>query len=595
MRLKLTPFRTSIALAACATVLGAFAPKQSNRSVPVLSLYQRQLDSLQRSLQLFSEDAVPGRDSTWNAHFSECRRLYKSVEYLIEYYYPIVARKMNGPALPESEAGDPAELILPTGFQVLEADVFDEDAAERASPVRREIGHLQQLVTALQQGSADLHPDATMIFDAIKLNLYRMIAKGLSGYDSPVAHQGLEEAAATVRSVYIALQTQGLADAAVLAAADKCMAALRQPAASYSGFNYAAFLQQDLSALFTALHAAQLKTRIPFAAGRHAVRSEAVSFFAAAAFDPAFFAPDSSSAKLNERRKLGERLFRDTRLSGGGRSCATCHKPEAFYADGLRVNTSLQRDAQLLRNTPTLLNAALQPALFWDGRTRFLEDQAHDVITSKAEMDGDAERIEAALAADQVYKRLFRAAFPDARRAVTEKNSCIALAVYIRSLVRMDAAFDKYMRGDPKAMTAQQQRGLNLFMGKANCGSCHFMPLFNGTTPPDYTRSEGDVIGVPGSPDFAHPQPDADRGMYLLFKVRHQDGAFKTPTLRHIAHTAPYMHNGVYKSLEEVVDFYDRGGGAGLGLNIPMQTLASDSLKLSVTEKAALVAFLKAL
>lgn len=132
-------------------------------------------------------------------------------------------------------------------------------------------------------------------------------------------------------------------------------------------------------------------------------------------------------------------------------------------------------------------------------------------------------------------------------------------------------------------------------MGKGKCGTCHFAPLFNGSKPPLYNIIESEVIGVPGNADSLHPVADADKGRIAITANRVHDNSFKTPTVRNIELTAPYMHNGVYKTLEEVVEFYNKGGGAGLGIKIENQTLPFDNLNLSAAEKKALIAFMRSL
>src|SRR5262249_2551074 len=203
------------------------------------------------------------------------------------------------------------------------------------------------------------------------------------------------------------------------------------------------------------------------------------------------------------------------------------------------------------RNTPTLINAALQPALFADLRVRTLEDQVAAVVASPSEMRGN---LDTAAARVGIAKHTIQA----------------ALAAYIRTLIATDSRFDRAIRGDPAAITPSERRGFNLFMGKARCGTCHFAPLFNGTVPPDYWSTPPEVIGVPARPDGDAIDPDLGRGA-IDNQISHRR-AFKTPTLRNVAVTGPYMHNGVFRTLDEVIDFYDRGGGAGIGLDVQNQT-----------------------
>jgi cytochrome c peroxidase len=130
-------------------------------------------------------------------------------------------------------------------------------------------------------------------------------------------------------------------------------------------------------------------------------------------------------------------------------------------------------------------------------------------------------------------------------------------------------------------------------MGKGRCGTCHYMPLFNGNFPPLYSRTEAEVIGVPGAAGSG--VVDKDDGQYGVLHAPFLRHAFKTPTLRNVARTAPYMHNGVFATLEQVVDFYDDGGGMGEGEKIENQTLPGDSLHLAPVEKRALISFMKSL
>jgi cytochrome c peroxidase len=151
------------------------------------------------------------------------------------------------------------------------------------------------------------------------------------------------------------------------------------------------------------------------------------------------------------------------------------------------------------------------------------------------------------------------------------------------------------MQGDTSALQKQQQQGFNLFAGKAKCATCHFIPLFNGNIPPWLTKSESEVIGVPEKPVWVNAKIDPDSGRFVINKLEPLLYAFKTPTVRNVANTGPYMHNGVYKTLDEVVEFYHRGGGVGIGISLPNQSLPFDSLILSSAEKQALVAFMQSL
>ena len=151
------------------------------------------------------------------------------------------------------------------------------------------------------------------------------------------------------------------------------------------------------------------------------------------------------------------------------------------------------------------------------------------------------------------------------------------------------------MRGDENKLSENEKKGFNLFMGKAKCGTCHFAPLFSGLLPPFFTESESEVLGVPGTNDKKNPTLDNDLGKFLFTKSVIHKNSFKTPTLRNIELTAPYMHNGVYATLEEVMEFYNNGGGNGLKIAPPNQTLPFDKLNLSKKEVSDIIAFMKTL
>ena len=172
------------------------------------------------------------------------------------------------------------------------------------------------------------------------------------------------------------------------------------------------------------------------------------------------------------------------------------------------------------------------------------------------------------------YISLFKSAFEGSDdTAISNASILKAIAAYEETLLALNSRFDQAMRGDLEMMSDEEKAGFNLFMGKAECATCHFLPLFNGTAPPDYIESEMEVLGVPGNSDTLHPVLDQDPGREKIIPMKEYHGAFKTPTVRNGAITGPYMHNGVFSSLDAVVEFYNKGGGQGIGLNIVNQSL----------------------
>ncbi len=286
---------------------------------------------------------------------------------------------------------------------------------------------------------------------------------------------------------------------------------------------------------------------------------------------------------------LGRMLFFDKRLSVRAvRSCATCHAPEKGLADGTTRPKSLEPSITL-RHTPSLLYGSLQAAYLWDGRVLTAERQALGVIHAKAEMGLADEDIVRALERADDLRPLFSAI---GSSKVTPEVVARALAAFqAHEFVPADAPIDRFARGDQSALSSAARAGLDVFAGRGRCARCHVPPFFGGSRPRDFTVPIFAVLGVPTTPDATSIDPDLGRG-----SVTHRDvdaHAFKTPTVRNVLRTAPYFHHGAFRTLEQVVEFYDRGGGRGVRLSVPNQDPDVRKLDLSPSEKASLLEFLR--
>ena len=255
----------------------------------------------------------------------------------------------------------------------------------------------------------------------------------------------------------------------------------------------------------------------------------------------------------------------------------------------------LNEHGSLLRNTPTLWNAGLQKTFFHDSRTSSLDDLIREVLSNEKEMNTSASTVMQQLSKDPGYRNLLSKAWPNSDTAKVADAMVNAISMYLHTLVSFNSRFDQHIRGSKKNLTTSEVNGFNLFMGKARCGTCHFAPFFNGSKPTLYYYQESEVLGVPATSDKNNPVLDNDSGRFNSTKKVFHRFAFKTPTLRNIALTAPYMHNGVFKTLEEVVHFYNKGGGKGLGIALPNQSLPFDKLHLSVREIKDIISFMKSL
>ncbi len=273
--------------------------------------------------------------------------------------------------------------------------------------------------------------------------------------------------------------------------------------------------------------------------------------------------------------ELGKMLYFDPRLSGSNWiSCATCHNPALGWSDGL-PRTIGDGQVELGRHSPTIINSGYFEVQMWDGRAKDLEEQALGPIQAKVEMNQDMGELITELKAIPGYVERFKKVYGDS--GVTPKNIAKSIAAFERTVVSKNAPYDKYWAGDKKAMSISAVKGMNLFFGKAKCSICH-----NG---PAFTDSNFHNIGVKQQGPLKE-----DLGRYNISKEDFDKGAFKTPGLRHVSRTAPFMHDGSEATLEDVIDFYDRGGDVKENLS-PFIT----PLGLTDAEKKDLVEFMKAL
>lgn len=302
--------------------------------------------------------------------------------------------------------------------------------------------------------------------------------------------------------------------------------------------------------------------------GAGAVQRISLALFARPSFVPS--PPDNPPSPV--KAALGKRLFEDPALSVSGKiACASCHDPTLAYADGTRLSAGVT-GRRLARHTSALWNLAWSPALYWDGRAGSFEDQARFPLEHTDEMGEHIDTLSQRLAGSPAYQAAFAQAFPEDPR-VTPRNLLKAIATFERTLVSPPTRFDRWVAGEASALDAAEQRGFALFTGKAHCVACH-----SGWAFTDYAFHD---IGLPGG----------DRGRGAVINLAVADHAFKTPSLRELAWTAPYMHDGSIDTLEKVVRHYEQGG-------IRRRSLSPDMprpFRLSDSERNDLVAFLQTL
>ncbi|MFD2937601.1 cytochrome c peroxidase [Spirosoma flavum] len=527
--------------------------------------------------------------------FRRARLAYKRVEFLSAYYSPETTKALNGPNIPEVD--DDLRVNAPEGFQVLEELLFPTIDTARQADAMQYAAVLRTNVNRLRLISAGNDVTDSHVFDAMRLEVFRLITLGLTGFDSPLAFYSLPETASALESLQQQLVHYNLVSqhSDLAEHLDGAFAAARTSllsAPDFDTFDRLTFITLRANVLSSLLLDAQKALNVPVFNESRLLNPSVRTLTDSGAFDADYFVNFNFQRSTPDRVELGKLLFYDPILSGQpGRSCASCHQPARAFTDGEPASVAIGLGGQhIARNAPTLLNAALQAVQFADSRVVFLEDQASDVIQNEAEMHGSLPQAVKALKQHTQYQALFTRAYPQGVTEATLKN---AVASFIRSLTSLDSRIDRHLRGQNVTLTAEEKHGFNLFMGKAKCATCHFFPLFNGTVPPAYQETESEVIGIPAT--AAGRQVDADVGKFILTNREPHRFAFKTPTVRHVSRTAPYMHNGIYQTLDEVVEFYNKGGGNGLGFKLENQTLPFDQLHLTTDEKKALVAFMEAL
>lgn len=569
----------------------------------VKAYYIDNLNQLKKQTTLLAEMAGEKKFLELRYTFNEARKYYKRTEALTEFYFPAVAKAINGPAIDKLEEDD-EKVIAATGFQVIEELIFPETDSLAGEDLAEECRILNSTITRLQQIAENTTLTDQNIIEAIRLQLLRTMSLGLSGFDSPINQNSVTEAMATLDGIeFMLLAYSPLlndetkpASARLITEMYFCRKDLMR-AEKFDTFDRAYFISRFFNPLCHAVQDFQSALKIGNNPWPAAIDLTKPDFFQEGVFNTTYFAPPGNRSDSEPIRELGKMLFFDPMLSGNNsRSCASCHKPDKAFSDNSKKSPAFANHGNILRNTPVLVNSAFQMSQFWDGRVTYIEDQVDQVISSPEEMHGDLEAAAASLGESEEYQKLFSAAFPDEKQTkVSGQTIRKALATYVRSLQSFNSRFDRYMRGDFEVLTESEIKGFNLFMGKAKCGTCHFLPLFNGSVPPLFKETEAEILGVPASAAKSNPIIDSDKGKYHKFPHYLLENMFKTPTVRNAALTAPYMHNGVFQTLEEVIDFYEEGGGNGLNLRLQNQTLPPDKLNLTASEKSAVIDFIHAL
>jgi cytochrome c peroxidase len=529
--------------------------------------------------------------------FKEIRTEYKKIESFIEYYFQGLSRRINGPALPEIKTDDNI-VNDASGLQVIEEILFDEklDTTE----LKKQAKILITDLNFIKQNFKDLPIQNHHFYELIQHEVIRIAVLGITGFDSPVAFNSINEAHASLEgieefySLYVQINNQKV-NTSLINAIHKANKYINDHN-NFDNFDRLVFIKHYLMPISTQLEL-EFKEVIknnPMVNTPKVFNGTLSDLMQGKRLNADAFSPYEESKSTPEKSKLGGYLFNNKELSRSNKvSCATCHDKNLSFTDGKKVSSLNIHKNSVNRNSPTLYYSAFQKFFFYDMRSQDLENQIESVMQNPDEFNLSPEEIKNKLQTKKEIVALFKKAYPKSKE-ITSYEIRNSIASYVRSLMPFKAKVDNFFN-DKDTLTISEKNGFNLFAGKAKCATCHFIPLYNGTAPPWFNNSESEVIGVPEKINWEHAVVDKDLGRYKFNQLEQLKYSFKTPSIRNSEKTAPYMHNGVFNTLEDVIKFYELGGGNGIGMQLEYQTLPFDNLKLTKEEKRDLINFLNTL
>ncbi len=514
------------------------------------------------------------------------RKNFKLLEPILAFSDKNNYKSLNAPNIivVKGEESNDTKVSNPLGFQVIEENLYEEvvDTLALNRAVTVTSARLALIKNNLTVKLKDYH-----IIWLLRDQITRIATTGITGFDSPVLNQSLLESSYTYETIINLIKIHEAKFTSKKLMNDfieEINAAGKALKHEFETFDRYSFIKNHTDKQLKLLVSIQedWNVKFPF---EMALSNTMTSLFSDQTINLNYFSDHlSDTTNLAEKVAFGEELFNDKSLSKDyNMACATCHVKELAFTDGRKTF-----DAHQTRNTPTVAYSAYQRGFFMDARAGSLEGQVVGVVENHNEFNMSMDSVVNRILQKQEYKEKINSLYKNKR---IDFNIRHAIASYIRTLNTFNSKFDKNIRGEEATLTDEEKLGFNLFMGKALCATCHFAPVFNGTVPPNYTDTELEFIGVPASKDTINPTLSADLGRYNLFKTKERKHFFKTPTVRNAAKTAPYMHNGVYTTLEEVMNFYNKGGGVGLGIHNEYQTLPFDDLSLTKKEINAIIAF----
>jgi cytochrome c peroxidase len=522
--------------------------------------------------------------------YIKARKHFKKIEPILASIDKNNYKSLNAPNILQVQEEDLTDIKIrnPFGFQVIE-ELLHESKIDTLQLQRTLLITSSRL--KLIKKNAFINLKDYHIIWLVRDQIIRIATTGITGFDSPVLGTSLLESQYTYKTLITLIDffqdkfTSKEVYATLIASFQNAIKVLDH---DFDSFDRYTFIKEHTDKQLKLLIETQedWKVTFPF---EMAISNNATALFSPNAINVFYFTDHKSdTTHLKQKELFGKELFNDKTLSKNyTMACASCHIKDLAFTDGKKTFNSRQ-----VRNSPTLTYAAYQQSFFMDARTGSLEGQIVGVADNHNEFNLPMDSIVNRVKKNPKYKLLLASLYGSKK---LDFNIRHAIASYIRKLSPFNSKFDNNINKKENTLTNQEKKGFNLFMGKAVCATCHFPPIFNGTVPPNFMDTELELIGVPEKNDTINAVISTDPGRYNIFHTKERKGFFKTPTVRNIAKTAPYMHNGVYKNLEAVLDFYNRGGGKGIGIYEDYQTLPFDELNLTKEEQNMIIAFMKTL
>lgn len=540
--------------------------------------------------------------------YNELRMSFRNSEIFIDRIDPeFIKRNINGAPLPWiDEKSTRIDVMHPEGLQVIDELLSEKDYNQ--SELKELSKKLVSKLNLLAKYQTNITISKRIVFESLRLSIIKIFTLQISGFDTPGSLSGVVESKWTLqesKEIFEELVNKPTTLSDRIINLYNLSITYIDSSNNFDSFDRLKFYKNYLSKLSKQLLDYQLECGVEtvddISSLPTSTNYSVTDIFSNNFLNKYFFANIYNSKNENQRIELGKKLFFDPILSNNNnKTCASCHIPSKLFTDGTKFPKSDSKDDPITRNTPTLINAILAKDYFYDLRSGDLSSQIENVFTNHKEFNSSLEQILSKINDNPEYISLFDSAFENfnPKQELSLYFITNAISYYLSSLVDFESDFDKFIRNEPNAYLSETaKKGFNLFMGKAQCGICHFPPTFSGLLPPFYVDTESEVIGVPS--DTTNSSLDSDIGVFVSGRLKHKalknKNAFKTLSVRNLVQTAPYFHNGVYDNLEDVLNFYNEGGGNGFGFRIDNQTLSSDKLNLNKEEMDSIIEFLKSL